>query len=156
MDPVTEWALALGSLFLVVAVRGSHIEKLPFTRDPIRDRLWIERIAQIAICDPVPASDVEVERPADRDPLRFTFTAEAALNDCTAAPFLALGLGVLSIGHDGSRWMWTTLGGLAIGAVTGASSDSTDSGYVHIGPRHHGSACSCRRAITVSANGFGK
>jgi len=84
--------------------------------------------AILAPTDPVLASDVELEEPSSDDRLRFTFTAEAALNDCTAAPFLALGLGLLRNQQNSSffaHWalvdlFLNTVGGLIAGACLGA------------------------------------
>src|SRR5262249_52303469 len=47
----------------------------------------------LAPTDPVLASDVQVEKPSDRDRLRFALTGEAGLNDGTAFPVVLLGLG---------------------------------------------------------------
>lgn len=81
----------------------------------------------LAPTDPVLASDVQVERPTDRDRLRFSLTGEAGLNDGTAFPFVMLGLGLLGvheIGAWGWRWLgmdvlWAIVGGLAVGSVMG-------------------------------------
>ena len=65
--------------------------------------------AVLAPTDPVLASDVQVEHPFDYDPLRFSLTGEAGLNDGTAFPFVMLGLGLLGlhpIGELGVRWFW--------------------------------------------------
>lgn len=83
--------------------------------------------AVLAPTDPVLASDVQVERPDDRDRLRFSLTGEAGLNDGTAFPFVMLGLGLLGlhdIGAMGWRWLtmdvvWAISGGLLIGWVLG-------------------------------------
>ncbi len=83
--------------------------------------------AILAPTDPVLASDVQVERPTDRDLLRFRLTAEAGLNDGTAFPFVMLGLGLLGLGELGPfglRWLaidvvWSVVGGLAIGVLLG-------------------------------------
>lgn len=83
--------------------------------------------AVLAPTDPVLASDVQVEHPADCDRLRFGLTGEAGLNDGTAFPFVMLGLGlcgVHEIGPYGLRWLavdvvWAIVGGLAIGAAAG-------------------------------------
>jgi len=81
----------------------------------------------LAPTDPVLASDVQVERPTDRDRLRFSLTGEAGLNDGTAFPFVMLGLGLLGvreIGAWGWRWLamdvlWAIAGGLAVGSAMG-------------------------------------
>lgn len=83
--------------------------------------------AVLAPTDPVLASDVQVEHPADRDHLRFTLTGEAGLNDGTAFPFVMLGLGLLghhSLGPFGAQWLgvdvlWAVGAGLGIGAGLG-------------------------------------
>ncbi|MEN9937353.1 MAG: hypothetical protein RLZZ387_3932 [Chloroflexota bacterium] len=79
--------------------------------------------AILAPTDPVLASDVQVERPDDRDRLRFGLTGEAGLNDGTAFPFVMLGLGLLGLhelGEFGWRWfavdlVYAAVGGLAVG-----------------------------------------
>ena len=83
--------------------------------------------AILAPTDPVLASDVQVEHPFDYDPLRFSLTGEAGLNDGTAFPFVMLGLGLLGlhdIGESGLRWLlvdvlWAITGALLIGALLG-------------------------------------
>lgn len=81
----------------------------------------------LAPTDPVLASDVQVNRPGDRDRLRFALTGEGGLNDGTAMPFVLLGLGLLGL-HDvgdlGWRWLlvdgvWSSLAGLGAGALLG-------------------------------------
>jgi NhaP-type Na+/H+ or K+/H+ antiporter len=83
----------------------------------------------LAPTDPVLATDVQVRHAGDNDPLRFTLTCEAGLNDGSAFPFVMLGLGLLGL-HDvggfGVRWLlvdvaWSTLGGIAIGVACGAT-----------------------------------
>lgn len=83
--------------------------------------------AVLAPTDPVLASEVQVRHAGDDDPLRFSLTAEAGLNDGTAFPFVMLGLGLLGlhdIGAAGWRWWavdvaWAITGGLGIGALLG-------------------------------------
>jgi NhaP-type Na+/H+ or K+/H+ antiporter len=83
--------------------------------------------AILAPTDPVLASDVQVNRPGDRDRLRFALTGEGGLNDGTAFPFVMLGLGLLGlheIGDFGWRWLlvdglWATFAGLGVGALLG-------------------------------------
>lgn len=83
--------------------------------------------AVLAPTDPVLASDVQVEKPTDRDELRFSLTGEAGFNDGSAFPFVMLGLGLLGIhelGPLGARWLavdvgWAVVGGLVVGAVLG-------------------------------------
>jgi NhaP-type Na+/H+ or K+/H+ antiporter len=84
--------------------------------------------AVLAPTDPVLASDVQVEDEHDAEPVRFSLTGEAGLNDGTAFPFVMLGLGLLGhheLGPAGSRWMaldlvWAVGAGLGIGAACGA------------------------------------
>jgi len=83
--------------------------------------------AVLAPTDPVLASEVQVQRPSDRDELRFALTGEGGLNDGTAFPFVMLGLGLLGLHELGSwgwRWLavdvvWATAAGLASGAGLG-------------------------------------
>ena len=83
--------------------------------------------AALAPTDPVLASDVQVDHEHDRDRLRFSLTAEAGLNDGTAAPFVMLALGLMglhSLGEWGAQWWWSDLlwpsfGGLALGWAFG-------------------------------------
>jgi NhaP-type Na+/H+ or K+/H+ antiporter len=85
--------------------------------------------AILAPTDPVLASDVQVEHAGDAEPLRFSLTAEAGLNDGTAFPFVMLGLGLMGaheLGDYGWRWVtidlaWAVLAGLGIGTVCGAA-----------------------------------
>jgi NhaP-type Na+/H+ or K+/H+ antiporter len=83
--------------------------------------------AILAPTDPVLASDVQVNRPGDRDRLRFALTGEGGLNDGTALPFVLLGLGLMGlheIGAFGWRWVavdafWSSVMGPLIGALLG-------------------------------------
>lgn len=85
--------------------------------------------AILAPTDPVLATDVQVRHAGDNDPLRFTLTCEAGLNDGSAFPFVMLGLGLLGLhelGPSGSRWLlvdvvWATAGGIAVGVACGAA-----------------------------------
>jgi NhaP-type Na+/H+ or K+/H+ antiporter len=81
----------------------------------------------LAPTDPVLASDVQVDDPADRDRLRFSLTGEGGLNDGAAFPFVMLGLGLLGL-HDlgigawrcvAIDFLWALAGGLLIGIVLG-------------------------------------
>lgn len=84
--------------------------------------------AILAPTDPVLATDVQVRRAGDNDPLRFVLTSEAGMNDGSAFPFVMLGLGLLGlheIGNLGDQWMlrdvvWATLGAILIGVAAGA------------------------------------
>ena len=55
--------------------------------------------AILAPTDPVLASDVQVSHAHDGEPVRFSLTGEAGLNDGTAFPFVMLGLGLMGA-HD--------------------------------------------------------
>jgi NhaP-type Na+/H+ or K+/H+ antiporter len=85
--------------------------------------------AVLAPTDPVLASDVQVAHAGDGEPLRFSLTGEAGLNDGTAFPFVMLGLGLLGthdLGDGGSRWLavdvgWAVVAGLAIGTLCGTA-----------------------------------
>ena len=84
--------------------------------------------AILAPTDPVLASDVQVTHEHDAEPVRFSLTGEAGLNDGTAFPFIMLGLGLMGL-HDlgdyGWRWwtldlVWAVAAGLAVGTLCGA------------------------------------
>ncbi|MDP2390265.1 MAG: cation:proton antiporter, partial [Acidobacteriota bacterium] len=84
--------------------------------------------AILAPPDPVLASDVQVTNANDGEPVRFSLTGEAGLNDGSAFPFVMLGLGLLGhheLGESGWRWwtvdlLWAVAAGLAIGTACGA------------------------------------
>jgi NhaP-type Na+/H+ or K+/H+ antiporter len=85
--------------------------------------------AILAPTDPVLATDVQTRHPGDRDPLRFTLTCEAGMNDGSTFPFVMLGLGLLGLhelGEFGLRWalldaLWATAAGIAIGVLSGSA-----------------------------------
>ncbi|MDO8862077.1 cation:proton antiporter [Haliea sp. E1-2-M8] len=85
--------------------------------------------AILAPTDPVLATDVQTRHPGDREPLRFTLTTEAGMNDGSAFPFVMLGLGMLGLhdlGENGLRWVlldvvWATVAGIVIGLVAGSA-----------------------------------
>ena len=78
--------------------------------------------------DPVLASDVQVLHAHDAEPVRFSLTGEAGLNDGTAFPFVMLGLGLMGaheLGAFGWRWwtldlVWAIVSGLGVGVACGA------------------------------------
>jgi len=84
--------------------------------------------ALLAPTDPVLASDVQVAHEHDAEPVRFSLTGEAGLNDGTAFPFVMLGLGLMGaheLGAYGWRWLaidmvWAVVAGLAVGTLCGA------------------------------------
>ena len=83
--------------------------------------------AILAPTDPVLATDVQTRHPGDREPLRFTLTCEAGMNDGSAFPYVMLGLGLLGLhdlGEYSMRWLlvdvlWATAVGVAIGLAAG-------------------------------------
>ena len=85
--------------------------------------------ALLAPTDPVLASDVQVAHEHDTEPVRFSLTGEAGLNDGTAFPFVMLGLGLLGVhemGAYGWRWvavdlLWAVTAGLGVGTLCGAA-----------------------------------
>lgn len=83
--------------------------------------------AVLSPTDPVLAGDVQVGPPLEgqENPVRFTLTAEAGLNDGLAFPFVYLGLIIVAQGSDPSIWFveWFTrdmLYRVIVGAVVGA------------------------------------
>jgi sodium/hydrogen antiporter len=84
--------------------------------------------AVLAPTDPVLASDVQVAHEHDAEPVRFSLTGEAGLNDGTAFPFVMLGLGLMGaheLGEFGWRWLavdlvWAVAAGLGVGTLSGA------------------------------------
>src|SRR5688500_1673937 len=84
--------------------------------------------ALLAPTDPVLASDVQVLHEHDAEPVRFSLTGEAGLNDGPAFPFVMLGLGLMAthgIGAYGWRWfgvdvLWAVTAGLGVGTLCGA------------------------------------
>ena len=84
--------------------------------------------ALLAPTDPVLASDVQVSHEHDAEPVRFSLTGEAGLNDGAAFPFVMLGLGLMGahdIGAYGWRWLavdlvWAVAAGLGVGTLCGA------------------------------------
>jgi len=81
----------------------------------------------LAPTDPVLATDVQVRHLGDTDPLRFTLTSEAGMNDGSAFPFVMLGLLLLGApaGEDVlGHWflkdvLWATGSAIVVGLVTG-------------------------------------
>ena len=81
----------------------------------------------LAPTDPVLATEVQVRHMGDTDPLRFTLTSEAGMNDGSAFPFVMLGLLLLGAPASGElleAWvlkdvMWSTASAVVVGLVTG-------------------------------------
>lgn len=82
----------------------------------------------LAPTDPVLAAGIQAESGNSPDRVRFSLAGEGALNDGSAFPFVLLGLGLLGLhplGAGGWHWLlvdllWSTAGGLLIGAILGA------------------------------------
>jgi sodium/hydrogen antiporter len=121
----TAFVLAFGSMTLTVALvtlAGVYLLGLP-----VGGAVLLGAI--MAPTDPVLASDVQVGDPFDRDPLRFSLTGEAGLNDGTAFPFVMLGLGLLGLHEIGEGWwrwwavdvLWAVTAGLGIGTLLGTA-----------------------------------
>jgi NhaP-type Na+/H+ or K+/H+ antiporter len=121
----TAFVLAFGSMTLTVAlvtIAGVYLLGLP-----VGGAVLLGAI--LAPTDPVLASDVQVGDPFDRDPLRFSLTGEAGLNDGTAFPFVMLGLGLLGLHEIGEGWwrwwavdvLWAVTAGLGIGTLLGTA-----------------------------------
>jgi len=115
--------LALGSMVvtvLLITAAGVALLGLPLGAAVLLGGI-------LAPTDPVLATAVQVDKPGDRDPLRFALTGEGGLNDGTAFPVVMLGLGLLGVhelGAWGWRWvlvdvLWATAAGIAIGAALG-------------------------------------
>ncbi|OAZ96074.1 cation:proton antiporter [Halomonas sp. G11] len=83
--------------------------------------------AILAPTDPVLATDVQVRHMGDKDPLRFTLTSEAGMNDGSAFLFVMLGLAMLSspVSYELlGAWvlkdvLWSTIVALVVGLVMG-------------------------------------
>lgn len=83
--------------------------------------------AVLAPTDPVLAADVQIRAPDDRDAVRFSLTAEGAINDGMAFPMVMLALGLLhahALGEFGTRWLlvdflWAVAGGVGVGLACG-------------------------------------
>lgn len=86
--------------------------------------------AVLAPTDPVLASDLQVGAPGEggEDPVRFTLTSEAGLNDALAFPFVWLAIAIAGAGSlvavDWGAWLrmdvaWRLLGAFAVGWAVG-------------------------------------
>lgn len=118
-------ALLLAGVAMVITVAG--ITALGIAMGlPLAAALLLGAI--LAPTDPVLASDVQVAHAHDSEPVRFSLTGEAGLNDGTAFPFVMLGLGLLghhALGTSGWRWwsvdlVWAVAAGLGVGTLCGA------------------------------------
>lgn len=109
--------------------------------------------AVLAPTDPVLAAEVQVTHLRDRDPIRFSLTGEAGLNDGTAFPFVMLGLGLIGLHEMGLGWrtwwlidvVWAIPGGLLIGGLVGTLVGS----LVLYLRRQHGEALGGEEFLTI-------
>jgi NhaP-type Na+/H+ or K+/H+ antiporter len=118
--------ILLAALAMVLTIAGVAAFAMAALALPIGAAVLLG--ALLAPTDPVLASDVQVSDEHDAEPVRFSLTAEAGLNDGTAFPFVMLGLGLMgthAIGAYGWRWLavdlvWAVSAGLAVGTLCGA------------------------------------
>ena len=118
--------LLLATLAMVLTVAGIAGVAVAVLALPLGAAVLLG--ALLAPTDPVLASDVQVSHEHDTEPVRFSLTGEAGLNDGTAFPFVMLGLGMMGVhelGAYGWRWFavdlgWAVAAGLGIGTLCGA------------------------------------
>jgi sodium/hydrogen antiporter len=118
--------ILLATLAMVLTIGGVTAFAMTVLALPLGLALLLG--ALLAPTDPVLASDVQVSHEHDAEPVRFSLTGEAGLNDGTAFPFVMLGLGLMgthAIGAYGWRWLavdlvWAVSAGLAVGTLCGA------------------------------------
>lgn len=97
--------------------------------------------AILAPTDPVLASGVRSQSGTSPDRLGFSLAGEGGLNDGTAYPLVMLGLGLLGVhplGKHMLHWwtlefLWSTVAGLVVGALLGASTGKL---VVYLRSRH--------------------
>jgi NhaP-type Na+/H+ or K+/H+ antiporter len=85
---------------------------------------------------------VHVEHEHDVEPVRFSLTGEAGLNDGTAFPLVMAALGLMGlheVGAYGWRWlpvdlMWAVIAGLGVGSICGAGIARL---VLHLRREHH-------------------
>jgi NhaP-type Na+/H+ or K+/H+ antiporter len=118
--------ILLAALAMVLTIAGVAVFAMAALALPIGAAVLLG--ALLAPTDPVLASDVQVSHEHDAEPVRFSLTGEAGLNDGTAFPFVMLGLGLMgthAIGAYGWRWVavdlvWAVSAGLGVGTLCGA------------------------------------
>ena len=118
--------LLLAALAMVLTIGGIAAFAMTALGLPIGAAVLLG--ALLAPTDPVLASDVQVSHEHDAEPVRFSLTGEAGLNDGSALPFVMLGLGLMGthgIGAYGWRWLtvdllWAVAAGVAVGTLCGA------------------------------------
>ncbi len=105
---------------LGIAVAGTLLYGVPFVVAALLGAI-------LAPTDPVLASAVQVRSEKDKDWLRFNLTAEAAMNDGAAFPFVVLTLSLLAtptVSFSWSLWffrdvLWAVLGSVVVGVIFG-------------------------------------
>ena len=127
--PITDrrWrvSMALAGIAMVLTIAGITTFGIAIGL-PLAAALLLGAI--LAPTDPVLASDVQVNHEHDSEPVRFSLTGEAGLNDGTAFPFVMLGLGLMGhheLGVNGWHWwsvdlVWAVVAGLGVGTLCGA------------------------------------
>jgi len=121
------WAVPvrLASVSMLVTIAGLTAIGVGLMGLPLGAALVLGAV--LAPTDPVLASDVQLQKAKDEEPVRHSLTAEAGLNDGSAFPFVMLGLGLLELhdlGASGWKWwaldlLWAVMGGLLVGFVLG-------------------------------------
>jgi NhaP-type Na+/H+ or K+/H+ antiporter len=125
-DPRWRTPLLLATATMVLTIGGIAAIAVAAAGLPLGPALLLG--ALLAPTDPVLASDVQVAHEHDAEPLRFSLTGEAGLNDGSAFPFVMLGLGLVGaheMGAYGWRWVaidvaWAVCAGVGIGTLCGA------------------------------------
>ncbi|MCS0661042.1 cation:proton antiporter [Massilia terrae] len=122
------WVAPLRLAFVSMAITVGLITALAVygLRLPLGTAVLLGAI--LAPTDPVLASGVQPESGHAPNPARFNLAGEGALNDGSAFPFVLLGLGLMGWHDLGARawhwWavdlLWSTIGGMLIGAMVGA------------------------------------
>ncbi len=118
-------ALQLATVSMIFMIAGISLFSITMLGLSTASAILLGAI--LAPTDPVLASAVQVKSPEDSDWLRFNLSAEAALNDGTAFPFVILGLGLLgleSVGSTGWEWLlvdvlWAISGAVFVGIISG-------------------------------------
>lgn len=125
-DPRWRTAFLLAAVAMVLTIGGVSAFAVAALGLPLGAAVLLGAV--LAPTDPVIASDVQVADEHDAEPVRFSLTGEAGLNDGTAFPFVMLGLGLVGaheLGTAGWRWVtvdliWAVFAGLGIGTLCGA------------------------------------
>jgi NhaP-type Na+/H+ or K+/H+ antiporter len=122
-----EWRapVRLASLSMMISVSLTAAFAIYVLGMPLGAAILLGAI--LAPTDPVLATDVQVRHMGDDDPLRFTLTSEAGMNDGSAFPFVMLGLAMMSGTANAEllgEWLlqdvlWATFTALVVGIVAG-------------------------------------